>query len=31
MGWWFKIDLWKRVMVGLALGAITGLILRHGG
>ena len=29
MGWWFKIDLWKRVMVGLALGAITGLILRQ--
>jgi Na+/H+-dicarboxylate symporter len=29
MGWWFQIDLWKRVMVGLALGAITGLVLRQ--
>lgn len=26
---WFAIDLWKRVLVGLALGAITGLILRQ--
>ena len=29
MGWWFQIDLWKRVMVGLALGAVTGLLLRQ--
>jgi Na+/H+-dicarboxylate symporter len=29
MGWWFQIDLWKRVMVGLALGAITGLVMRQ--
>ena len=29
MSWWFRIDLWKRVMVGLALGAITGLLLRQ--
>lgn len=26
---WFAIDLWKRVMLGLVLGAITGLILRE--
>lgn len=26
---WFAIDLWKRVLVGLALGAITGLVLRQ--
>lgn len=29
MSWWFRIDLWKRVMVGLVLGAITGLVLRQ--
>lgn len=29
MGWWFRIDLWKRVMVALVLGAITGLVLRQ--
>jgi Na+/H+-dicarboxylate symporter len=26
---WFAIDLWKRVMLGLVLGAITGLVLRQ--
>lgn len=26
---WFAIDLWKRVMLGLVLGAITGLVLRE--
>lgn len=30
MKWWFGIDLWKRVLVGLALGAIAGLLLRTG-
>lgn len=30
MKWWFGIDLWKRVLVGLALGAIVGLVLRQG-
>ena len=29
MKWWFGIDLWKRVMVGLVLGAVTGLVLRQ--
>ena len=29
MKWWFGIDLWKRVMVGLVLGALTGLVLRQ--
>lgn len=27
---WFKITLWKRVMLGLALGAALGLALRYG-
>jgi Na+/H+-dicarboxylate symporter len=26
---WFAIDLWKRVMLGLVLGAITGLVIRQ--
>ena len=26
---WFAIDLWKRVMLGLVLGTITGLVLRQ--
>ncbi len=30
MSWWFKIDLWKRVMLGLVLGLGTGLGLRYG-
>ena len=30
MSWWFKIDLWKRVMVGLVLGLVVGLGLRYG-
>jgi Na+/H+-dicarboxylate symporter len=30
MSWWFKIDLWKRVMVGLVLGLAVGLGLRAG-
>lgn len=30
MSWWFKIDLWKRVMVGLVLGLTLGLGLRYG-
>ncbi len=30
MSWWFKIDLWKRVMAGLALGLVVGLGLRAG-
>lgn len=30
MSWWFKIDLWKRVMAGLVLGLIAGLGLRYG-
>ena len=29
MKWWFGIDLWKRVMLGLVLGAITGLVIRQ--
>ena len=28
MKWWFGIDLWKRVMIGLVLGTLTGLVLR---
>ena len=27
---WFEITLWKRVMLGLALGILTGLALRYG-
>ena len=30
MSWWFKIDLWKRVMLGLVLGLLVGLGLRYG-
>lgn len=30
MGVWFKIDLWKRVMLGLVLGLSVGLGLRYG-
>lgn len=30
MSWWFKIDLWKRVMLGLVLGLVAGLGLRYG-
>ena len=30
MGGWFKITLWKRVMLGLALGIIVGLGLHYG-
>lgn len=30
MGWWFQIDLWKRVIVGLILGLAVGLALRYG-
>lgn len=30
MSWWFKIDLWKRVMLGLVLGLMVGLGLRYG-
>ncbi|MFM2183836.1 MAG: hypothetical protein RJB61_2130, partial [Actinomycetota bacterium] len=26
---WFRIDLWKRVLVGLVLGAAVGLVLRQ--
>jgi len=28
MKWWFRSDLWKRVMIGLVLGTLTGLVLR---
>jgi len=27
MSWWFKIKLWQRVLVGLALGVVVGLVL----
>jgi Na+/H+-dicarboxylate symporter len=30
MGWWMRIDLWQRVMIGLVLGLATGLALRYG-
>lgn len=30
MSWWFKIDLWKRVIVALGLGLAFGLGLRYG-
>ena len=30
MKWWFGIDLWKRVIAGLVLGAAVGLGLRYG-
>ncbi|MEL6666125.1 MAG: dicarboxylate/amino acid:cation symporter [Pseudomonadota bacterium] len=30
MSWWFKIDLWKRVIVALILGLACGLGLRYG-
>ncbi len=30
MSWWFKIDLWKRVIVALVLGLAFGLGLRYG-
>ena len=30
MGWWFRIDLWKRVMLGLVIGGGIGLALRAG-
>lgn len=30
MSWWFKIDLWKRVIVALVLGLAAGLGLRYG-
>ena len=30
MAWWFKIDLWKRVIVMLVLGLIIGLGMRQG-
>ncbi|MEO0606923.1 MAG: dicarboxylate/amino acid:cation symporter [Pseudomonadota bacterium] len=30
MSWWFKIDLWKRVIAALLLGMATGLGLRYG-
>ena len=30
MGAWFRITLWKRVMMGLALGIIVGLALHYG-
>ncbi len=30
MSWWFKIDLWKRVILALILGLATGLGLRYG-
>ncbi|MEQ9314652.1 MAG: cation:dicarboxylase symporter family transporter, partial [Henriciella sp.] len=26
---WFEMDLWKRVMIGLVLGTIIGLIVRY--
>ena len=30
MSWWFKIDLWKRVIAALILGMALGLGLRFG-
>ena len=30
MSWWFKIDLWKRVILALLLGLAVGLGLRYG-
>ncbi|MEO0606924.1 MAG: dicarboxylate/amino acid:cation symporter [Pseudomonadota bacterium] len=30
MGWWFSIDLWKRVVAALILGIAVGLGLRYG-
>ncbi|MEL6723680.1 MAG: dicarboxylate/amino acid:cation symporter [Pseudomonadota bacterium] len=30
MSWWFKIDLWKRVILALVLGLALGLGLRYG-
>ncbi len=30
MSWWFKIDLWKRVIAALILGIVLGLGLRNG-
>jgi Na+/H+-dicarboxylate symporter len=30
MGWWFAIDLWKRVILALALGILVGFALRSG-
>ena len=30
MSWWFKIDLWKRVIAALVLGLALGLGLRYG-
>lgn len=30
MGWWFKVDLWIRVILGLILGLALGLGLRYG-
>ncbi|MEM9054809.1 MAG: cation:dicarboxylase symporter family transporter, partial [Pseudomonadota bacterium] len=30
MSWWFKIDLWKRVILALVLGLGVGLGLRYG-
>lgn len=30
MSWWFKIDLWKRVIAALVLGLVVGLGLRNG-
>lgn len=30
MSWWFKIDLWKRVIAALVLGLAVGLGLRYG-
>ena len=29
MKFWFGIDLWKRVLMGLVLGAVLGLVLRQ--
>lgn len=27
---WFRMDLWKRVMIGLVIGTLIGLVLRYG-